>query len=107
MKCLSIQLQPHRDSSHSPEEVIEQARRIGRFPEVDQDESLDDAINLNFFTEFPGRLWHDLQSGLLDDPALGPWIKNVAIIICEGDQAGDYLLLHHFDSSESLDRLEE
>ncbi|GAA5316687.1 MAG: hypothetical protein AseanaTS_18910 [Candidatus Pelagadaptatus aseana] len=106
LKCLSIQMQPDLDDSHSEQEVIDRVKTLGRFPEVDLIEEDQRFVNLNFFTEELPVLWRELQQGLLQDDELGAWVKKVSIIVCEGDKSwDDYLLLSHPDASEKLDSL--
>lgn len=101
MQCLIVQLHPDRDVSFRLEDFLQASRGLGRYPEIDRS---DDAsyINLNYFSENVPVLWQQLQQGVFDAPELGAWARRVAIVVCEGD-AGDELLLHHFDSSEPID----
>lgn len=106
LKCLSIQLQPDLDSSHSEAEVIAKVKDLGCFPEVDVIDESERYVNLNFFSEQMPAVWQKLQHGLLNDPQLGPWLRKVAVIVCEGEQSwDDYLLLFHPDPEQDLDAL--
>lgn len=49
LKCLSIQIQPSIDSSHNEAEVIERAKSLGCFPEVDVIEEADRFVDFEFF----------------------------------------------------------
>lgn len=105
MKCLTIQIQPQAVGSDNEQAVINQAKALGRFPEIDRITEGGGYTNLNFFSEFLSQLWADLSS-LLTDPELGPWLKANSIIVCEGDKGwDDHLLLSHFDPAETLDTL--
>lgn len=106
MKCLSIQLLPERDTSHDESEVIVLLKSLGHYPEIDSGNEDGRYLNLNFFTDDAPSLWQDIQSGVLEDKTLGSWIKNISIVICEGDTGwDDYLLLSHYDDSEELGAL--
>lgn len=106
LKCLSIQLQPELDDSHSEVEVIASVKALGCFPEVDVIDEGERYVNLNFFSEQMPAVWQKLQSGLLNDGSLGSWVRKVAVIVCEGEQGwDDYLLLSHPDPDEKLDSL--
>jgi hypothetical protein len=85
MKCLSIQIHPDQDLSHSPTEVVELAKTLGRFPEVNTSKEEELHVNLNFFTEDLALLWEQLRAGLFEDAVLGDWLKTVSIAACEGD----------------------
>jgi hypothetical protein len=99
-------MQPDLDASYSEDDVIKRVKSLGRFPEVDVVEDDGRFVNLNFFTEELPVLWQELQQGLLADGSLGSWVKQVAIIVCEGEKSwDDYLLLSHPDTSEKLDQL--
>lgn len=101
MKCISIQFFPTRDQRWDLGDLLAQLRAIGRYPEVDADEGGSGSVNLNFFTEDVQRCWRDLEQGVLNDAALGEWVRQNAIVVCEGDQGwDDYLLLWHFDPQQ-------
>lgn len=106
MKCVSVQIHPANDGSYEVDDLLALVRSIGRYPEVDSDEGDSHSVNLNFFTEDLQRFWREFQEGVLNDAALGPWVRKTAIIVCEGDQGwDDYLLLWHYDQTHTADRL--
>ncbi|MET0068487.1 MAG: hypothetical protein ABW096_00505 [Candidatus Thiodiazotropha sp.] len=106
MKCLSIQLQPEKDTSHSAEAFIELSRLLDRYPEIEKGEDNGGYVNLNYFTEDLISLWGQLKTGIFENPSLGEWARKVAIVVAKGDSGwDDYLLLYHYDPSEKLDRL--
>lgn len=101
MKCLSIQLHPQRDDSFQPDDLIQRLRSLGRYPEIDIDPGGKPYIDLNLFTEDLNKLIQEINREVLNDDPLGAWVKNVAVIVCEGDQGWDnYLLLSHFDKEK-------
>lgn len=106
MKCLSIQLQPKIDTSFNEKDLIELVRSIGRSPEIDTSDDKGKYISLHFFTEDLIVLWGELQQEFRKNNALNEWINKVAIIACEGDRGwDDYLLLSHYDESETINTL--
>jgi hypothetical protein len=103
MLCISVQFHPSRDNRFHLEDLLDLVRSVGRYPEVDKDESDPESVHLNFFTEDIRLFWSDFEQGVLNDPVLGSWVKNTTIIVCEGDQGWDnYLLLWHFDKDETF-----
>ena len=123
MNCLTIQLDLSRDRSREFDAFLAHVRSAGRYPEIDQPAPNRDELALHFFTEDLSTLWPELQSTLLADSEFGVWLKNVAIIGCDGagsDGAGaeqkghesdsgqdksDFRLLYHYDASEHCDGL--
>ena len=105
MYCISIQIQPAVARSFERRELLERVRPI-RSPEVDAYEEKGKLfLSFNFFTEFPQQLWPQLQAALYQDADYGAIIGPVSVAICEDEESGDCLLLHHFDPSETLDKL--
>jgi hypothetical protein len=106
MKCISVQLHHRRDARFHLEDLLDLVRSVGRYPEVDKDESDPETVNLNFFTEDIRLFWNDFEKGVLNDPEMGDWVKNTTIIVCEGDEGWDnYLLLWHYDQSEHIHKM--
>lgn len=104
MHCLSIQIKPSAASSFDQVDFLERVRQIGRSPEIDSfSEKGQDYLNYNFFTEQPHTLWNQLKTHLYDHPQYGSHISPISIVVCEGQQQEDDLLLHHFDAGEKLD----
>lgn len=61
--------------------------------------------DLAFRTSDRATLWRVLQPALYDDPVHGAALADATIVICQGDEGwDDYLLLHHFDREQPLDR---
>ena len=58
--------------------------------------------NIDIKTVDVRALWNELKELIVDDVV----VSNCAIVCCEGDNGwDDYLLLHHFDETETLDAL--
>jgi hypothetical protein len=103
MYCISIQIQPKHARDFDRAAFLHRVRDI-RSPEVDAIEEKGKLfLSFNFFTEFPAKLWGELQDRLYKDPQYTAMISSVSVAICENEDDDDCLLLHHFDSSEKLD----
>lgn len=108
MKCFIIQIDPSRDTSYSIEAFTRLVREQDKFPEVEADYENSALTNLNFFTEQPTEFWQYLQANIIQHPDCAAWLKQVAVVVCEGEHGwNDALLLAHFDSNEALDTLPE
>lgn len=107
MRCLTIQIQPEFVATFDQADFLARVRAIGRSPEIDQfTEEGQKYLSFNFFTEMPALLWRDLQKQLYLAPGYGEQLAIMSIAVCEGAQeSDDYLMLHHFDPTEKLDRL--
>ncbi len=107
MKCLNIQLQSelcsgdvaaHVDSLtqlvsiHSPDAVVNVERGDDDGPYT----------NVNIDAEDIPSLWSVIADALHAEPSLA----SATIVCCEGENGwDDYLLLHHFDETETIDTL--
>lgn len=61
-------------------------------------------VNFMFDTPSPANLWAALVARLYEEPSLGPVLKHASMAMCTGSRGWDnYLLLHHFDPSVTLD----
>lgn len=107
MRCLTIQIQPEFVTSFDQADFLMRVRAIGRSPEIDKfTEQGQKYLSFNFFTEMPALLWRDLQKQLYLAPGYGEQLAAVSIAVCEdADESDTYLVLHHFDPTEKLDRL--
>ena len=98
MQCLSIQLDPRRNTQYSPDDLIRHVKTLGRYPEIDSDDAHAPYINLNFFTEDVTKLWAEFNEGLMKAPGLGPWLKQTAVIVRENSEnSGEFVVLWHYD----------
>lgn len=106
MKCIIVQVHSHKNTQYTLDECLQAIRSTGRHPEVEPEEETPSIVNLNFFTEDAKVFWEEFQQATLTDSACGAWLKEVAIIVCEGEYGwNDALLLAHFEASEALDTL--
>jgi len=105
MHCISIQIQPKFAREFVRDAFLARVRPI-RSPEVDAIEEKGQLhLSFNFFTEFPVQLWQDLNRVLYKDADYAAVLGPVSVAICEDEESGDCLLLHHFDPNEKLDSL--
>lgn len=106
MKCLSIQIQDFAIPDFDQQDFLNRVRELGRAPEVDAfEEKGKQYLNFNFFTEMPSALLRELQSNIYADKEYGEYIRSISIVACESENSEDDLLLHHFDSTQALDKL--
>lgn len=103
MHCISVQIQPGFAHEFDRDEFLRRVRPV-RSPEIDAIEEKGKLfLSFNFFTEFPMQLWQELQQALLGDTDYANKLAPCCVVICEDENTGDCLLLHHFDPSEKLD----
>ena len=101
MKGICIQLQPKKSSELKKENVLRILQSFGFSPEITEGNDDGPYINLTFDTTSITQTWSQLKHELLNCPG----IETSAIITCEGSLGWDnYLLLHHFDPSQKLDK---
>ncbi len=100
MQCLSIQLDPRRNNEYTPEDLVQRAKDLGRYPEIDRDGAHAPYINLNFFTEDITALWSEFSEHLMNAPGLGDWLKQTAVIVSENtENTGEFVVLWHYDQT--------
>lgn len=111
MRRFNVQIQPARLGEGSPDDLIQclKAAADGVVLTFDGQDAGDDAgpyINVSFIAAEPIAAWSRLQR-LYDVSEIGHRLALSTIVVCEGEDGwDDYLLLHHFDPAENLDRLE-
>src|SRR6185295_927663 len=65
-------------------------------------------VNFLFSSRVPAQTWKKLQLDALGHRRWGPRLRRSAIVTCEGSRGWhNYLLLHHFDTEQVLDRLKK
>ncbi|MET0355685.1 MAG: hypothetical protein ABW044_02850 [Cellvibrio sp.] len=107
MQSISIQIQPEFLSDFDRAAFLTQVRALGRSPEIDEfTEKGKTYLTFNFFTEFPKKLWQDLQQALYQNADYSNIISPISIAICEDESHPQgYFILHHFDKSEKVSSL--
>jgi hypothetical protein len=74
--------------------------------EVTEGEDGGPYVNYDFQTRDLARLWEILQGQVFWDETIGPHLARASIATCEGNRGwDDYLLLHHYDRTLTLDTL--
>ncbi len=108
MRCLSLQIQPDRIPQLNVAAVVKELTELTAEPNhsanVDVQEGNDEGrcINVTWSTRNYTTLWNTLQNKLEQDHQL----SQCSIVCCEGQHGwDDYLLLHHYDSTQQLDEL--
>ena len=107
MQSISIQIQPKFAANFDRVAFLVQVRAVGRAPEIDEfSEKGKTFLTYTFFTEFPKKLWQDLQSALYLHAEYPQIISPISIAAYEDETLPQgYLILHHFDSTEKVDSL--
>jgi hypothetical protein len=113
IKTLNIQLQPMLfavnlcDLAVKKLKALENNKKLVTSAKYDYGE--EDGIhyiNITFTSLDIIQLWRTIQKQFLTETSAGMMFKSGSIIVCEGDFGwNDYLLLHHFDPLEKLDKL--
>jgi hypothetical protein len=112
MPALSICVRPDRVSSLNVESLKVRLAAVGA------PERLVSKVNITtghdngryviatYSTEDVNALWSLVRSELISPSALDLSLTECAIVVCTGQHDwDDYLLLHHFDATQALDKL--
>jgi hypothetical protein len=107
MQSISIQIQPEFLATFDRQLFLTQVRAVGRAPEIDEfSEKGKTYLTYTFFTEFPKKLWQDLQAALYCHAKYSQIISSVSIAAYEDETLPQgYLILHHFDPTEKVSPL--
>jgi hypothetical protein len=112
MKALHIQVQleraPGLDELQLKQSLGDLGVSSGLAKRVRVEEGIDHGryVNFTYWTEDLPGLWALVRKDVLGSLAIGTDVQRTSIIVCQGDDGwNDYLLLHHFDDSQVLDRL--
>jgi hypothetical protein len=107
MQSISIQIQPEFSTAFDRTAFLTQVRAVSRAPEIDEfSEKGKTYLTYTFFTEFPKKLWQDLQSALYSHAEYSNIISPISIAAYEDENLPQgYLLLHHFDKTEKISQL--
>ncbi len=102
MKYITIQLQPDLEPTARKDQALSILTSEGFCPEIDEGEDQGRFVNFNISVEDLKVAWLKIKSTLLKETRF----LRSTIVTCEGSNGwDDYLLLHHFDGSEALDKL--
>lgn len=103
MGYISIQIQPKLSPSINSEGVASFLKSEGYTPEITEGDDSGKYININIKTNNIKELWVKIKEYLQEHNDFA----NSTIVTCEGSQGWDnYLLLHHFDSKEKLNEIQ-
>jgi len=107
MQSISIQIQPEFLAAFDRVAFLTRVRAVGRAPEIDEfSEKGKTYLTYTFFTEFPKKLWQDLQSALYLHADYSAIISPISIAAYEDETLPQgYLMLHHFDKTEKVGSL--
>lgn len=111
MKILCFQVQPKRSRGIDLDAVAALMARIAMSSDtrdftIQRGRGKEPWVNFLFTTASVARTWNMLESGAIKHGRLGPKLCRSSIVTCQGSRGWDnYLLLHHFDSRQALDRL--
>ena len=107
MQSISIHIQPEFLAVFDRVAFLTQVRAVGRAPEIDEfTEKSKTYLTYTFFTEFPKKLWEDLQSSLYKHTKYAAIISPISIAAYEDETLPQgYLILHHFDKTEKVSSL--
>ena len=112
MKAIIIQLQPDRSDLCNETDALEAiegvAEALDSVEEVDMESGDEDGpyTNILIATSDLKKTWNTLRTELYEHEELGPFLTATTIVSAEGDEGwDDYLLLHHYDTSEDTDTL--
>jgi hypothetical protein len=106
MKAVCVQLQPARlpglDVAGAVARLTRAGARAGARARVAEGLDRGRYVNVEFETEDAAGVWAVVRAEL----RVVPGLAGAAIVCCEGEHGwDDFLLLHHFDPAEPLDRL--
>jgi hypothetical protein len=109
-RTICFHVQPKRVSGIDAGSISRLMHRLALSPQVReftiQRGPQDSWVNFLFSSSAAGRAWRMLHLRALRHPRWGARLRRSAIVTCEGSRGWDnYLLLHHFDTQQSLDTL--
>lgn len=115
MRTINIHLQPDRSPGLDVERVRDVINRIaldsGLVEQQSTNAGEDEGGWVNHFLETRNvrELWRLVRERLYEDEEIGHDVQRASIVVCsEANGAWDaYLLLHHFDTAEPLDSIDE
>lgn len=110
MKCLSINFQPNRVPELDAAAVLFNLRALAagwaEGLNVEQGDEDGPYANVTYSVRDLAAFWAHLQAEMNRNPTVSAAITRGSIVVCEGEHGwDDYLLLHHFDPAEALDKL--
>ena len=113
MKILCFQVQPKRSRGIDLGAVAALMARIAMSSDVreftiQRGPGNGPWMNFLFKSASIARTWSRLEAGAIRHRQFGPQLRRSSIVTCQGSRGWDnYRLLHHFDSRQALDRLDD
>jgi len=111
MKTLAVHIQPERIPEAQIAIAIEALKKIVAATPAAQSSLIEinrgpDYANVYLATAEPAALWQAIEHEFqLKTPKANPAAEGI-VVLCEGEDGwNDYLMLYHFDPSQTLDRL--
>jgi hypothetical protein len=102
MTAINVQLQPDLSSTIDIPAVVARLSSLDASARVSAGNDNGRYINIDFTPADSVALWREIRNHLHSEPALA----RATIVVCEGRHGwDDYLLLHHYDRTLTLDEL--
>ena len=102
MTEINLQLQPDRSPPMDIRAIVASFSALDGSAQVSDGKDNGRCININFTPADPMLLWRVIRERLGADRGLA----SAAIVVCEGQHGwDDYLLLHHYERTLTLDEL--
>jgi hypothetical protein len=102
MTAIHLQIQPDRSPAMDAPAVVARLSSLDTSARVTDGVDNGRYINIDFTPVDALALWREIRVSLSAEPALA----RAAIVACEGQHGwDDYLLLHHYDRTLTLDEL--
>jgi hypothetical protein len=109
MKNLVVQIHPNRvvdENINSALEVFQSVKNRMESETIFDVEKQTEFVNIHFSSSDVKNLWRTLSPFFLGENDALKSIRKGTIVVCQGEVGWeDYLLLYHFDKTESLDQL--
>ena len=111
MHTLCCQIQIDRLATLTEDRIHDLCRNLcDRIPHATHESGEDDGRYINLFVDSDDafEVWRAIQASFLSDEITGNDIRAATIVTITGPNGwDDYLLLHHFDPTESLDTIDK
>lgn len=108
MKKLVIQIQPLLDKRFSSDELVSKLQELDLSPRHGKYSDDGEYENITLESTDLKSLWNTVKELFYGECNYSNWLKQVSIVTCHGAHGwDDYLLLHHFDASQTLDILDQ
>lgn len=109
MRAINIQVQPDRVPNMNLDEVKAAFVSLSESDLVEEYDFSEDAdkgryLNFTYGTNDAASLWKEIKSSIFENETLSDEVSRCSMAMCSSEEGwDDYLLLHHFDPSVTLD----